>query len=134
MGNHYHLLGQFPDRNMSKVMHWIGMCYSQQINRRYDFTGRLCRDRFFNSPIEDDDYFKTVVRYIHRNPIDLNVRPQNLAYYSSSSYGIYLGLRTQPDWLRTDLALDLFDNNLAEFRRFTEQSVPTDLIDKNQAG
>ena len=110
------------------------MCYSQQINRRYDYTGRLCRDRFSNSPIEDDRYFATVVRYIHRNPKDLHVPIKDLAYFPSSSYGAYLGLRSKPEWLRTDLTLGLFDNNLTAFRRFTEESVPSDFIDKGLAG
>jgi putative transposase len=130
MGNHYHLLAQFPDRNMSQVMHWIGMCYSQQINRRYDYTGRLCKDRFFNSPVDNDDYLIAAVRYIHRNPKDFHIPVQELAYYTSSSYGVYLGLRARPEWLRTDLTLELFSNNIEAFRRFTEDSVPSDFAAK----
>jgi|GEM_PF-5768393 len=79
MGNHYHLVAQFPDQNMSQVMHWIGMCYSTAINRKYGYDGRLCKDRFYNSPIETDSYLLHVVRYVHQNPRDLGV--DDLASY-----------------------------------------------------
>ena len=127
MGNHYHLLAEFPERNMSQVMHWIGMCYSQQINQRYDYTGRLCKDRFFNNPVEDDAYFKTAVRYVHRNPMDLGVPVERLADYTSSSYGVYLGRRKKPEWLRTDLTMGLFQENRLALQQFTETNLASDL-------
>lgn len=121
MGNHYHLLAQFPERNMSQVMHWIGMRHSQHINHRYDYTGRLCKGRFFNRPVDNDEYFVTAARYIHRNPIDLGVAPSELGFYNSSSYGAYLGIRDVPQWLRTDVVLALHGDDRADLRDFTEQ-------------
>lgn len=126
MGNHYHLLAQFPERNMPQVMHWLGTCYSQQINRRHGFTGRLCRDRYFNEPIHDDAYLIAASRYIHRNPIDLGVPTNALDEYWASSYGAYLGETSAPPWLRTDLVLGIFGNDRTSLRRFTEEPLPTD--------
>ncbi len=124
MGNHYHILGQFPDRNMSVAMHWIGTCFSQYINRKYEFTGRLCRDRFFSNPIDSDPYLLLAARYIHRNPMDLGVTVGQLATYAASSYGVYLGLAEQPPWMRTDLILGLHSNSRDALREFTERSLP----------
>ncbi len=116
MGNHYHLVAQFPDRNMSQVMHWIGMCYSIAINRKYGLDGRLCKDRFYNSPIENEAYLLQAVRYVHQNPLDLGVT--NLADYEWSSYGMYLKKSPSPTWLRKDLILGMFNNNLKAFEEF----------------
>ena len=126
MGNHYHLLAQFPDRNMPVAMHWLGTCYSQKINKQYDLAGRLCKDRYFSSPIEEDPYFLAATRYIHRNPKDFGVPIDQLAQYWASSYGIYLGKRHAPGWMRTDLLLDLFSRNNEALRLFTELPLPVD--------
>lgn len=131
MGNHYHLLAQFPQRNMPIAMHWLGTCYSQQINRHYEFTGRLCKDRYFNSPVEVDPYFLAAARYIHRNPKDLGVPIHKLSQYDASSYGVYLGERKAPEWMRTDLLLDMFFGNREKLRQFTELPLP---VDFNQTG
>ena len=127
MGNHYHLLAQFPERNMPTVMHWIGTCFSQQINRRHDFTGRLCKDRYFNEPIDNDDYLMAAARYIHRNPKDLSFPINQLDRYWASSYGAYLGLVAKPQWLETSLVMGLFANDRAALRAFTETPLPSDL-------
>ncbi len=123
MGNHYHIVAQFPDRNMSQVMHWLGMCYATAVNRRYGLDGRLCKDRYFNSPIENDPYLLQAVRYVHRNPLDIGVT--DLTTYEWSSYASYLQKAATPHWLRTDLVLGMFGNNLTSFQSFND-STPGD--------
>lgn len=118
MGNHYHVIVQFPDRNMSQVMHWIGMCYATAINRRYGYDGRLCKDRFYNSPIDSEPYLMSAVRYVHQNPKDIGIT--ELDEYRWSSFGMYLDLAPTPEWMQTDLLLGLFGNDLASFRLFNE--------------
>ncbi len=118
MGNHYPLLAQFPDRNLSQVMHWTGMCYATAFNRKYGTDGRLCKDRFHNVPVENDAYFMTVASYIHRNPKAFGIRDYSI--YKASSYGIYVAERSKPEWMRTRLLLDLFNNDIESLREFTD--------------
>ena len=117
MGNHYHLLAQFPNRNMPQVMHWIGLCYSIAFNRKYGTDGRLCRDRYFSKPIEDEAYLLTVTRYIHQNPKAFGL--DDFSEYDASSYQMYLGLKIRPDWMRTDLIEGFFADTPA-LRRYMD--------------
>ncbi len=118
MGNHYHLLAQFPHRNMPTAMHWIGTCYSIAFNRKYGTDGRLCRDRYFNKPIEDEAYLITVARYIHQNPKAYGL--QDFSSYEASSYRVYLGEETRPPWLSTDLVLGFFNNDELLLRAYMD--------------
>ena len=127
LGNHYHLIIQFPQRNMPKVMHWVGTCFTQKINRKYGYDGRLCKDRYFNSPIEDGDYFLTAARYVHRNPLD--VGEKDLVGYNWSNFSDYVGTSEPPTWTRTDLVLGQFGNKPEVYRRFVELTLATDLRD-----
>ena len=49
-------------------------------NRKYDRRGYLFQDRYKSKPIEGDEYLLSVVRYIHRNPLEVG---QTTAYWTS---------------------------------------------------
>lgn len=67
MGNHVHLLIGNADRNMSLLVQKIANSYVFYFNRKYDRCGHLFQGRFKSEPILDDEYFKTVYRYILQN-------------------------------------------------------------------
>jgi REP element-mobilizing transposase RayT len=46
MDNHYHLLVQTPDANLSKAMQWINVSYAAYFNRKRDRHGHLFQGRF----------------------------------------------------------------------------------------
>lgn len=126
MGNHYHIVAQFPDQNMSQVLHWIGTCFAQYINRKYDYDGRLCKDRFFNNPIEDEEYLLAAVRYVHRNPTSLGLRSEELQLYPWSNYRNYVNPEPLPEWMRTDLVLSYFSNDRRRYSEFVQRPLEAD--------
>ena len=69
MSNHYHLLVQTPDANISRCMRHIDGVYTQRFNRRHECDGQLFRGRFKSILTEADKYLLQLVRYIHRNPL-----------------------------------------------------------------
>ena len=46
MSNHYHLLVQTPDGNLSRAMRHINGVYTQRFNRRHKKEGQLFRGRY----------------------------------------------------------------------------------------
>ena len=84
MPNHIHLLIKTEDGSLSSAMKRIGIRYAAWFNAKYHRVGHLFQDRFRSEPVETDQYFKTVVRYILQNPIKAGLEPVIGAYPWSS--------------------------------------------------
>ena len=74
MDNHYHLLVESADAGLSRVMRHLDGIYTQRFNRAHRRDGPLFRGRYRAIVIEPEEYFMAVARYIHRNPVDAQVR------------------------------------------------------------
>ena len=46
MGNHYHLLLETPEGNLSAAMRQLNGVYTQRFNRRYERCGHVLQGRF----------------------------------------------------------------------------------------
>ena len=102
MGNHYHLLLETPNANLSRSMRHINGVYTQRYNRIKKTDGPLFRGRFKSILVDADNYLLPLSRYIHRNPIETK-RPlvENLKDYPWSSYPAYTRPGNKPAWLET---------------------------------
>lgn len=89
MRNHVHLLIGEGRENIGQVMKRIGSSYVRWYNDRYERVGHLFQDRFRSNPVEGDDYFLGVLRYIHQNPVKAGLTA-SCAEYRWSSYHAYL--------------------------------------------
>ncbi|MBW2187841.1 MAG: transposase [Deltaproteobacteria bacterium] len=69
MSNHYHLLVQTPDGNLSRCMRHLNGVYTQRYNRKHGLDGQLFRGRYKSVLVEEDHYLLELLRYIHRNPV-----------------------------------------------------------------
>jgi REP element-mobilizing transposase RayT len=121
MPNHYHLLVQTPDANISRCMRHIDGVYTQRFNRRHECDGSLFRGRYKSILIEADSYLLTLIRYIHRNPLKAGLT-EKLQHYPWSSHRGYLSRAEKWNWLHKDFVLSMLSNNKAEqvrnFRQF----------------
>ena len=88
MPNHVHLLIHENEVKLETIFRRIGASYVYWYNGKYERTGHLFQDRFKSEPVEDDAYFLTVIRYIHRNPVKAGLceRPEDYAYSSLKGY------------------------------------------------
>lgn len=126
MNNHYHLLLETPDGNLSKAMRDINGDYAQKFNERHGRVGHLWQGRYKSFLIEKDLYFLEVVRYIVNNPVkaELVNHPKKWKW---SSYGVVAGERKNPQWLENDFTLSLFSSNTKdaqkEYRSFVKKSI-----------
>lgn len=120
MGNHYHLLVRTPEGQLSEAMQYLNGVYTQRFNRRHGTDGALFRGRFASKLVETDDYLNRLVRYIHRNPIDIGYADR-LPDYPWSSYPAFLQTY-RPTWLFTDALWADGVLSKTELRRRTETS------------
>lgn len=124
MGNHYHLLLETPEANLSATIHYLNGVYSQGFNRRHERVGHLFQGRFESKLIEEDSHLVVVARYIDLNPVRSDLVP-NPSDWPWSSYRARIGLSEAPSFLSVDSILTRFsktDRHQAQiaYRRFVE--------------
>ena len=88
MGNHYHLLVSCGIGALSAMMMKLNAAYAKYFNARHERDGHLFQGRFKSVPIESDEQYLTVVRYIHQNPEKAGICLT--AEYPWSSYQEYM--------------------------------------------
>jgi putative transposase len=72
MPNHWHLL-VWPEKDglLSRFMGWVTLTHTQRwhAHRHSAGSGHLYQGRFKSFPVQEDEHFYTVCRYIERNPL-----------------------------------------------------------------
>jgi len=72
MPNHWHLL-VWPkqDGELSRFVGWLTLTHTQRrhAHRRSTGSGHVYQGRFKSFPVQDDDHFYTVARYVERNAL-----------------------------------------------------------------
>ncbi|MDQ7084065.1 MAG: transposase [Sulfurovum sp.] len=89
MGNHYHLLIETAQENLSKFMRQLGMNYAIYFNKKYKRVGHLWQGRFKSWFVTDEAYLYTLMLYIEQNPLKSNI-VKVLEEYPYSSYHYFL--------------------------------------------
>jgi len=69
MKNHYHLVIETPDGNLSSGMRQLNGVYTQHFNRRHHRAGHLFQGRYKAILIEKESYLPEVCRYVVLNPV-----------------------------------------------------------------
>ena len=101
MGNHFHLVAETPDGNLSAVIRQIKGVYGQYFNRKRRRVGPVFQGRFRAQVVEKERYLLEVCRYVVLNPVRARLveRPGDWVW---SSYAATAGLRKGPAFLKTD--------------------------------
>ncbi len=110
MDNHYHVLVETPDANLSSGMRQLGGIYTQKFNRRHNQVGHVFQGRYKSILVEKHNYLLELCRYIVLNPVRARL-VASPADYSWSSYGATAGLTNKVPFLCTDWILSQFGNN-----------------------
>lgn len=124
MTNHVHLAAQVGDARLGKLMQTVASSYARRKQQRVPTTGHLFERRYRSILVDTDAYWLTLIRYIHRNPVEAGI-VADCADYPWSSHGSYLG-RVSPVWLTTAPTLAMFGNSRREataaYHRFMSES------------
>jgi putative transposase len=107
MNNHYHLVIETPDGNLSTGMRQLNGIYTQAYNKRHGRIGHLFQGRFKGILVQKDSHLLEVCRYVVLNP----VRAKTIKHprlYHWSSYGATAGTAQAHPCLTADEILSHF--------------------------
>jgi REP element-mobilizing transposase RayT len=104
MANHYHLVGQTAEPNLSDAIRQLNGTYAQWWNRRQDRIGHVWQGRFKAQLLQRDGHFLEACRYVVLNPIraGLVTEPGDWPW---SSYRATVGIAPCPSFLTTHVVL-----------------------------
>ena len=69
MTNHYHLVVETAEGNLSAGMRQLNGVYTQKLNRRHTRVGHVFQGRFKGILVERDGYLLELARYVVLNPL-----------------------------------------------------------------
>ena len=69
MINHFHLVVETPEPNLSIGMQHLNGVYAQWFNACYERTGHLFGRRFWAKRIADDSQLRDTAEYVFHNPV-----------------------------------------------------------------
>ena len=121
MSNHYHLLVETVDGNLSRGMRQLNGTYTQRFNRSHGLGGHLFQGRYKAILVQKEAYLLELSRYIVLNPLRAGMveLPEQWPW---SSHGAMTGLRACPDWIDQDWLLGQFGTHrkqaIKAYKRF----------------
>ena len=123
MGNHYHLLLQTLEPNLSAAMRHLNGVYTQRFNRRHQRCGQGLQGRFAAQLVAGDASLRDVCRYIVLNPVRAGLVPHP-GDWRWSSFLATAGKTAAPGFLSVDWVRDLSGSRTqaAALRRFVRGS------------
>jgi REP element-mobilizing transposase RayT len=121
MTNHFHLVVETPEGDVSAGMHRLSFLYAQYFNRRYAVDGHVFQGRFKTVLIKSDVQLLAAIRYVLTNPVRAGIT-RNAEEWGSSSYRATVGIRRPPRFLAIHRVLPYFGRDrreqMAQFAAF----------------
>jgi len=109
LSNHYHMLIETPEGNLSRGMRQLNGIYTQKFNWKRCRSGHLLQGRYKAILVDKDEYLLELSRYLMLNPVRAGIAEFPWEY-AWSSYRATLGKEKAPDFLTTDWLLARFGN------------------------
>ena len=129
MSNHYHLVIETPNGNISKIMHYINGAYTNYINKKRNRSGHLLQGRYKGILIDQDRYLLELSRYLHLNPVRAGMvsKPEEYPY---SSYNSYIA-RKKETIITRELILRMISRDskdgLKQYKEFVENALEDEI-------
>ena len=116
MTNHYHLLVEIPEGNLSAGMRQLNGVYTQRFHKRHGSSGHIFQGRFKSILVDKDSYLLQLSRYILLNPVRAGL-VHDPADFKWSSYRATVGKDAVPEFLTVDWLWSQFAEQRQEARR-----------------
>jgi putative transposase len=86
MKNHYHAAIETTNANLSVGMQWLQSTFANRFNKLRKANGHLFQGRYKSLIVDRDEYFGSLLHYIHLNPVRVGLSPVlDIAKYRWSS-------------------------------------------------
>jgi putative transposase len=114
--NHFHIVLRIKDKNdlPEKFREKIYLpfsnlfnSYSKSINKAYNRTGSLFQEHLQRNRIENEEYLKQLILYVHLNPLKHNFSKE-FQTYNHSSYRSYLSDKRSS--INREFIIELFED------------------------
>jgi REP element-mobilizing transposase RayT len=131
MDNHYHLMIETPDANLSKGMRQLNGIYTQRYNQRHQRPGHIFQGRFKSILVQKENYLLELCRYVVLNPVRSGSikKPEDWKW---SSYQATAGIGKIPEFLTTNWILDIFavTRSIAKrrYRKFVREGIQSESL------
>ena len=115
MDNHFHIVVETVEGNLSAGMRQLNGVYTQWHNRAHNRVGHVFQGRFKAIVVQRESYLLELARYVVLNPVRAGVYalPQHWPW---SSYQATVGTVSSPEWLQTAWLLSQFGTKPAAAR------------------
>ena len=153
MDNHYHLIVELTEKNLSRAGHWLNVSYSSWFNLRHRRSGHLFQGRFKSVVVDPAEWALELSRYVHLNPVRVKAlglgkveqqqiragaagppdarlvqeRIRRMRRNQWGSYRAYAGLAKKPEWLTCDVILEMLGGKASErqrnYREYAERAL-----------
>ncbi len=107
MDDHYHLMVETVEGNLSKGMRQLNGVYTRAHNRRHNWVGHVFQGRFKGILVDAESYLLELSRYVVLNPLRAGMVKQ-LRHWKWSSYRAMTGQGKSLEWLETEFILGHF--------------------------
>jgi len=125
MDNHYHLLIETPQGNLSRGMRQLNGVYTQRFNRSHGRVGHVFQGRFKAIVVEKDAHLLALCRYIVRNPVAAGMVSE-VGDWPWSSYRATAGVADKPAFLTAGWALEQFGGSTSRYVAFVADAPADD--------
>lgn len=125
MTNHYHILLETKQNNLSKAIQFLNDKYAKYYNKKYKRVGHLWQGRYQSYALYDDAHFWIVAKYIERNPIKANM-VNDINQYNYQSFFEWKNRSKNYELLNNS---KIFDMTLLEYEEYISTESETDAID-----
>jgi putative transposase len=128
LDNHAHLLVEVGEIPLSKIMQGIQQVYTWHYHNKNGTTGHIFEQRYKAFLCNKDSYLLSLIRYIHKNPVQAQL--QESLDYPFSSHAEYCG---NPRVVDVDFPLSLFSKNrsnaILQYLSFMEENESTKITE-----
>ncbi len=130
MDNHYHLLIETPDANLSKGMRQLNGVYTQAFNRTHKSVGHVFQGRYKAILVEKESYLLELCRYVVLNPVRAGIvkRPEDWRW---SSYISTVGIKRPPEYLTVGWIFGQFGSNRKKAKKSYKDFVRAGIKEEN---
>ena len=137
MNNHYHLLVETPDANLSRGMRHLNGVYTQRFNRSHARVGHVMQGRFKSILVDKDSHLLELARYVVLNPVRAKM-VRSARDWRWSSYRATAGHEPALKLLAVEWLLSQFGSNPAEaitqYRAFVRQGREVEIWEELRGG
>lgn len=126
MNNHYHLVIETPDGNLSKGMRQLNGVYTQTFNKRHDRVGHIFQGRYKAILVSKESHLLETCRYVVLNPVRAKAT-ETPEEWKWSSYRSTTGLEKPHPCLTIDWILGQFSTKrgfaIKKYRGFVKAGI-----------